>query len=273
MYLKINLETSKGNLFKSDCLSFLRTWFQFRAKKSEKISISAPFEADIKFIFEGFHDEIEKCTIFSNSVRSLLVDNIFKNLRFDPQKEDQIYEDDFEEDEDEPSTYRLLNIMRISKLTKKILLKNIELGFKNKQNNSIMIHAGLPFMLSKKYFDDAFILHEELNGYEQFNEILTRLIQDGAQNDTLEMAKQIEQNEQNILPHYKNKDLIDSRSKLDNIWAGFTNIFKYQPLEKVRDYFGEYIAFYFSFTGHLISSLWVLALIGVAFFTISVTNK
>ena len=55
-----------------------------------------------------------------------------------------------------------------------------------------------------------------------------------------------------------------------------TNIFIYvfkKPLFDIRNYFGEYFAFYFAFCGHLLSSLWIPAFTGIAFFVVGVINK
>jgi len=43
------------------------------------VNVSAPFQTSIKFIFENFDDGV---VYFSNTIRSLLVDNIVQNLHF-----------------------------------------------------------------------------------------------------------------------------------------------------------------------------------------------
>ena len=45
----------------------------------KKVNVSAPFQRSIAFIFENFHDGV---VYFSNTIRSLLVDNIVQNLHF-----------------------------------------------------------------------------------------------------------------------------------------------------------------------------------------------
>jgi hypothetical protein len=44
-------------------------------------------------------------------------------------------------------------------------------------------------------------------------------------------------------------------------------------LKKVRDYFGEYVALYFSFSGSLVASLWIPSLIGAIFFSLEIWNQ
>lgn len=58
----------------------------------------------------------------------------------------------------------------------------------------------------------------------------------------------------------------DKRAELHKNWANLKNIFKNQPIHSVKDYFGEEIAYYFAFVGIIITSLWLPAIIGVAFF-------
>jgi hypothetical protein len=94
------------------------------------------------------------------------------------------------------------------------------------------------------------------------------------QDDTYETSEIIKEldtydNSDNI----KNDENNDIRTILDKSWANFGNLFKYQPLKKVRDYFGEYVGLYFSFSGALVASLWIPSLIGVIFFFLEIWNQ
>ena len=229
----------------------------------------APFEADIKFIFEGFEVETEKCNGFNNKMRSLLVDNILKTMPFNPSSpigEVNILADLFKSfnaqkiDASNNSNF-------LSKVTQKLLLKNMTLGLDKLGNNS-MTFPGLPYMIQNKYFDEAFILHEESEGHVLFSEIIVHLMTDKTY-DTSEYIQELEKN--NNLLFQNNK--IDPRTLLDRSWASLINLFEFQPLSLIRNYFGEYISLYFSFTGLLISSLWIPAIIGIGFFTLGVINR
>jgi hypothetical protein len=136
----------------------------------------------------------------------------------------------------------------LSKVTQKMILKHVIQGSDRKENNSVFV-AGLAYMLDKKYFDDAFMLHVESEGHKQFDEIIFNLMQDDTY-ETSEIIKELDtyDNSDNI----KNDENNDIRTILDKSWANFGNLFKYQPLKKVRDYFGEYVVLYFSFSGALV---------------------
>ena len=54
-------------------------------------------------------------------------------------------------------------------------------------------------------------------------------------------------------------------------WASIKNVLKLQPINLVRDYFGEEIAFYFAWQGSLIFALWIPAIIGLIFFFIGIS--
>ena len=60
-----------------------------------------------------------------------------------------------------------------------------------------------------------------------------------------------------------NIELPDARKDMNDTWTRF---FKYQPMWKIRNYFGEKIAFYFAWSGMLISSLWLPTLFGLGVF-------
>ncbi|GFS27158.1 anoctamin [Elysia marginata] len=55
----------------------------------------------------------------------------------------------------------------------------------------------------------------------------------------------------------------DPRRLLDETWSKVT---KFQPLWHIRNYFGEKIAFYFAWTGMLITTLWIPTVFGIAVF-------
>ena len=62
----------------------------------------------------------------------------------------------------------------------------------------------------------------------------------------------------------------DPRRVLSREWTSF---FKFQPLTKIRNYFGEKIAFYFAWSGTLISTLWVPMLLGFAIFIFGIIKR
>ena len=47
-------------------------------------------------------------------------------------------------------------------------------------------------------------------------------------------------------------------------WARYRNIFKVQPLDQIRNYFGERLALYFAFTGFYTSWLILFSIVGCA---------
>ena len=236
-------------------------------KKSSTDYISAPFEADIKFIFEGFEVETRNCKGFTNSVRSLLVDNILKNMNFNDSNEN-------ETNDEQPFKDTLRNAIQamafgqtanpMTLAAKRLMEKN---GASIKKD--LITFSGLPYMLEKKYFDEAFILHDESVGTKQLNEIMLHMMLDDSFNNTenAEMLDYLNKHQT------KKKKGLDMRAKLDQKWASLKNIFRYQPLWTVRDYFGEQVALYFSYSGAMLSSLWFPVLVGIAFFIIGVLDR
>ncbi|KAL8574715.1 hypothetical protein ACOMHN_055780 [Nucella lapillus] len=110
---------------------------------------------------------------------------------------------------------------------------------------------GLAYMLMKENYTDAFVMHEESTRSSiRGDNFLTTSSEDG-------------------------RDILDKdpRRELDDTW---TKPLKFQPLWKIRNYFGERIAFYFAWSGMLCSTLWIPALFGVCVFCygmyISTTN-
>ncbi|XP_072040866.1 anoctamin-4-like isoform X2 [Amphiura filiformis] len=101
---------------------------------------------------------------------------------------------------------------------------------------------GLPFMLMKKAFTEAFILHEE-SPYEYMEE------------------EEVEQLRAESVQRGDFDPKQDPREEMQRTWCRW---FKYQPLWKIRNYFGEKISFYFAWAGCLASMLWVPMLLGLA---------
>lgn len=219
---------------------------------------SAPFEEDVKFLFRDFEIENSKCKGFSDATRSLLVDNILKNMMFDPK-------DDEDDDDDVPKLHKNIKPMRtnntdlISRVQEKLIEKNLIPG--NEDLDGKSIYSGLPYMLEKEYFNEAFILHEESNSAKEFNKVLEKLIQE-TPDDQIDRADLLQYLDESKKAE-ENLDANDARSKLTQTWSSMKNIFRLQPLWNIREYFGEYVALYYAFCGVLITSLWLPSLAGI----------
>jgi hypothetical protein len=115
-------------------------------------------------------------------------------------------------------------------------------------------------MISKKYINDAFILHDETFKFEKTNDFIYF---NATKNEV-----QSKNSDGNIFASPESH-----RDELNTEWAYFKNTFKYQPLFKIRNYFGETVALYFAWCGTLISSLWLISLIGIIFFLIELSKS
>ncbi len=107
-------------------------------------------------------------------------------------------------------------------------------------------------MLNKKYFEDAFILHEQ----------------------TSEMRKLVcSEAVFDVLKTYHNPAMSDPIGDLFKRWARFRIFFKFQPLNDIKNYFGEANALYFAWLGILILTLLAPTLIGILFFVIGIIMR
>ena len=119
-------------------------------------------------------------------------------------------------------------------------------------------------MLEEKIFEDAFILHERSafawSVEKYFGKTTKESLEYLAKHHDFLSYLPIS-NEIKDLPN-------DTRKELHIKWANYKNIFKYQPLDLIRDYFGELFAFYFAWVGYLTFFLIVPTVIGLIFFFI-----
>ena len=115
-------------------------------------------------------------------------------------------------------------------------------------------YCGIQMMISKGYFEDAFILHDD--SIDDFH--IKDLLRFNKSKEGVEAISSCMDNEivrQN-----------DHRLDLYGKWAKFKNTFKFQPLNLIKDYFGERMELYFTWVGAFITTLWIPAIIGLFFF-------
>ncbi|CAG2218059.1 unnamed protein product [Mytilus edulis] len=224
----------------NSCAKFV--YDKFVTDKNTVDYISARFLVERIHLFDNHHDP---SNFFRPAVRTLLVDHILinMNIREDVQKDDIMLLDDDVDEEDDWKT-------RTKKKTDTIKLAI----------DKELQKLNFPYMKKIGVYTDKLILHEASEASKIHEEQ-----RDGATNDDPEEA----QEERAPLPQTMDLDE-DPRKILNDEW---TKLFKFQPLTKIRNYFGEKIAFYFAWTGLLTTSLWVPMLLGLAIFIYGIVNS
>lgn len=114
-------------------------------------------------------------------------------------------------------------------------------------------------MLHNDYLSDAFILHDTtkyISFGRKFGFIRALNI--------FEDFKEAEFFKDNMLSQTPSER--DIRQELALQWASLKKILNYQPLNLIREYFGEKIGLYFAWTGTLVTTLWIPSIIGISFF-------
>lgn len=101
------------------------------------------------------------------------------------------------------------------------------------KNKFSVLFSGLPFMLDKKYFDDAFILHDESGGTKQLHDIMFQMMvfeEEFYDKENVEQLNSLEEETVTIRSEKAIADssAIDMREELDEKWASLKRIFTFQ---------------------------------------------
>jgi hypothetical protein len=209
----------------------------------QKSNVSDTFIRAYRNLFEL--DDDENMEPFSSNIRSLLVDSILEDLDVNLEVRNQFFN---------PHDLFSSHLLNAKWLNTQIRTKNLK---------------GLSLLISEGYFDKSFILHDQSN-HKNFMKILEDSIADLKRENTEYSANSIEYLE-DTLRKFTVTDNYDARSYLHENWASLKNIFKFQPLAEIRDYFGEKNALYFGFAGSFITMLWLPSFVGVLFFIIGIS--
>lgn len=208
----------------------------------QQSKVYACYEKSMKSLFVGFDDEKIAPDLFSNTIRSLLVHNILNNIEMHHLKRTKIL------------------------LTLRNLINNDLIEDLVDNNESSSFDRGLDFMISEKIFKTAFVLHDETSHMAVLQDLMEKA---GSLNNTAQYFNAINKN---FKFERLNKEQ-DIRLDLAAKWAHIKNLFKFQPINMIRDYFGEEVAFYFVWVGVLLTCLWVPSIIGIIFFFIGLSIR
>ncbi|ESO89426.1 hypothetical protein LOTGIDRAFT_234280 [Lottia gigantea] len=186
---------------------------------------------------EMYQNHQDPSNFFRPSLRSLLVNHILINL--DIRTEQEKIEGSKPDDDDPQSKFD--TIMNYMAPRESHSQENEE------KNRKVLKKKGLPYLLMKGVYTDCMILHENSQKRKtQEHGIDEHFDEDDDSNSNVSVK--LEE---------------DPRKELDDTWSKF---FKFQPLWKIRNYFGEKIAFYFAWSGLLTTSLWLPSLLGLIIF-------
>ena len=119
-------------------------------------------------------------------------------------------------------------------------------------------------MLNEKYFQDAFILHDE-SGHPNFVKNIIEAAKIEACGEQFDINK--------CLSAFEMDSKIDVINELSEEWASFKKIFKFQPLHLIRDYYGEKFVLYFAWTGMLLVTMFIPAIIGIVCFSVGLNTR
>ena len=105
----------------------------------------------------------------------------------------------------------------------------------------------------------AYALQEAKYGKKKDQIGIRRMVMEGAVENFYPLHDGFHRNKSSMQP-----DPPSYRMWLHENWAAFGNMFKIQPLDQIRNYFGEKVALYFAFMGFYTNWLIAFSLLGVA---------
>ncbi|XP_012944219.2 anoctamin-5 [Aplysia californica] len=202
--------------------------------------VSSQFIMNKVHLYEGWEDPTH---FFRPSIRSFLVHHILINLdiRSDQEKEADAAAEESEDEEDQgacsfcPGPCRTILCCGTNGRPTQ--------GPGQQPNSTALKKKGLKFLLMRGTYTDFLVLHEDS-------------VKSHEKEDNLPNHFDTAQTQVNSLDE-------DPRKDLDDSW---TKPLKFQPMWHIRDYFGEKIAFYFAWTGMLITTLWIPTFFGLIVF-------
>lgn len=221
-------------------------------------------------MFRGFNEDLSLCTGFSPSIRSLLVSNILNNLPFNDDPSGLTTRDKFVKLVLGSGIFdNKFDSISISTMSESSTFNHFSpeeiMRTKNEIKLQFEMSTGLPYILKQYHFVDAFTIHLDIFKNKKIYNNLINLLPEVLNKQDSEVV-------------YRRPMGVDfkpnvNRDDLYRDWTQFRNMFKMQPLNKIRDYYGEYVAFYFAWCGTFISSLWFPSVVGLGFFIYGLVKR
>lgn len=215
--------------------------------------VSAPFKMNKIDLFEGYDNPTN---FFRPAIRSLLTHHILMNIdvRDRSKQVDKIAEKlKIDAQGNDNLVYVQLQVVEDC-ITDFCACCPCYPRDSENPDNIVLSRMGLPYMLLKQVYIDAYILHED----SEFSKIMEEPPSDKMKEKSADAEDK--KGKQNLKT--------DPRKDLDVPWSTF---WKFQPVWKIRNYFGEKIALYFAWAGILITTLWIPTIFGLACFGYGLT--
>jgi hypothetical protein len=144
------------------------------------------------------------------------------------------------------------------------ILTSIEVKYLYQKKKKVI--KGLPLLINAKIFDESFILHDQTS-HKYFTKIINNFKCENLEYNNQSLIEFLETN----IKEFPMTEHFDTRAYLQDNWASLANLFKFQPLGSIRDYFGEQNAIYFGFVGSFITMLWIPSLVGIVLFLLGLS--